>query len=217
VSARKTGIPVYILASNLLAGEYILKVLEAARFARPVLCKRLPQARVKSIPTVFVVEDSAVPLPLSDCVRRLSSVFPKARFVMVDKPRSHEEMVRIIQMGFHAFVEHSQVSRCLAEAVRAVVNGHIWPNELIDSFVHSSTESSAGLIDKPRHPTLRETEVLELIRQRMSNKEIAEVLEVSENTVKYHVRKLFSKLGAASRRELEKHRSDVWEQIASLV
>jgi DNA-binding NarL/FixJ family response regulator len=45
----------------------------------------------------------------------------------------------------------------------------------------------------------REYEVLQLVAQGLSNKQIAHVLLISENTVKYHVTSLLNKLGADSR------------------
>jgi DNA-binding NarL/FixJ family response regulator len=47
--------------------------------------------------------------------------------------------------------------------------------------------------------TSREHEVLELLGQGLSNKQIARRLEISEHTVKFHVSALYAKLGAASR------------------
>ena len=49
--------------------------------------------------------------------------------------------------------------------------------------------------------TPRETEIADLIIQGLTNKEIAEVLVISENTLKTHIRKLYSKFGVASRIE----------------
>jgi DNA-binding CsgD family transcriptional regulator len=64
-----------------------------------------------------------------------------------------------------------------------------------------------GLRDKPRdqtqvHPlTPREREVFDLVRQGLSNREIARSLWISESTVKVHIRHVFEKLGAKSRTE----------------
>jgi DNA-binding NarL/FixJ family response regulator len=49
--------------------------------------------------------------------------------------------------------------------------------------------------------TARETEVLQLLRVGISNKEIAHQIDLSEGTVKAHVREILSKLGAISRTE----------------
>jgi two-component system, NarL family, response regulator YdfI len=49
--------------------------------------------------------------------------------------------------------------------------------------------------------TARETDVLQLLRVGIGNKDIARQVEVSEGTVKAHVREILSKLGAISRTE----------------
>ena len=51
--------------------------------------------------------------------------------------------------------------------------------------------------------TLRENEVAELVSKKMTNKEIASSLSISENTVKTTLKHIYRKLGIASRRELE--------------
>jgi ATP/maltotriose-dependent transcriptional regulator MalT len=50
--------------------------------------------------------------------------------------------------------------------------------------------------------TKRETEIVELIRHRLSNKEIANILNVAEVTVKFHVSNIFSKASVDRRRDL---------------
>ena len=57
---------------------------------------------------------------------------------------------------------------------------------------------------RPRHPdilTPREWEVLELLRQHLSNGQIAESLGISERTAKFHVSEILAKLGVATREE----------------
>ena len=67
-------------------------------------------------------------------------------------------------------------------------------SRLLDTF-------SAGrpVLSEPLSP--REDEVLHLITDQLSNQEIAETLFISVNTVKTHIRRLYSKLSAGSRLE----------------
>src|SRR3990170_6428618 len=61
-----------------------------------------------------------------------------------------------------------------------------------------------GTRGRPRHPdilTPREWEVLELLRQGLSNPEIAERLGISRDGVKFHVSEILGKLGVESRQE----------------
>src|SRR5438093_4856438 len=84
-----------------------------------------------------------------------------------------------------------------------------------------------GRRGRPRHPdilTPREWEVLELLRQRLSNEQIAQRLGITLDGAKYHVSEILSKLGVASREEAavlaiaERHRWwarwPLWARIA---
>lgn len=78
----------------------------------------------------------------------------------------------------------------------------------VDSFVQTSAQESSMLelaaLYWPEFEQLsaREREVLQCILEDKKRKEIAETLCISENTVKTHISKLYSKLGVANRREL---------------
>jgi DNA-binding CsgD family transcriptional regulator len=56
--------------------------------------------------------------------------------------------------------------------------------------------------------TGREEEVLDLLRQGMSNREIAQILWIAPSTAKVHVRHIFEKLGVRSRTEAALFRAD---------
>jgi DNA-binding NarL/FixJ family response regulator len=216
--SKNVGIPIYVIASNRLAGEYLVQILAHDRFARPILCEQLPQPRLRSVPTIFVIEGSLVPIPLRECIRRLRSLFPKGRFVMVDKPQPADDVLLLIKLGFHGFVEHSHVSERLVSAVRAVASGRLWlSDELMHRYMHLTAEFPISG-EKPALPTLRETDVLELVRQRLSNREIAGLLGVTESTVKYHLTHILAKFHVSSRRELETAGRTgtvrIWEQLS---
>jgi DNA-binding NarL/FixJ family response regulator len=165
-----------------------------------------------------VVEGSLIPLPLSECIRRLRFLFPKGRFLAVDRPQPVEEISRLIHAGFHGFVAHANVSDCLASAVRAIAAGRLWiSDEVMNQYVGLTTETPQPCGRRSALPTRREAEVLELVRRRMSNKEIATLLAVSESTVKYHISHILAKFRADNRRELEIAEvgpAQVWEQLS---
>jgi DNA-binding NarL/FixJ family response regulator len=222
---KSSGVPTYVIASNRLAGEYLIQILAKDRFTRPILCERLPQPRLRSTLTVFVVDGSFIPLPVSECIRRLGSLFPKGRFVMVDKPHPYEEVLHLMKLGFHAFVEHSKVAGSLVSAVRAVAARRTWiSTESAERYVYLTAgagkySDSIQPPKSPKLPTPRETEVLELVKQRLSNKEIATILDLSEKTVKFHLSNILAKFGAESRRELETSKlgsAPIWEELSKV-
>ena len=84
----------------------------------------------------------------------------------------------------------------LAEVVRQSLLGH--PREEADD----SVEGIAPIVDPfPEHLTVREREVLEMMMEGLSNKEIAAHLSISAHTVKFHISSILGKLGASTRTE----------------
>jgi two-component system NarL family response regulator len=210
------GILVYLIASNRLAGEYLRYIL-ARRFVRPILCEQLPQPRFKSQPIVFIVDASAIPLPLGRCLHRLRTVFQKARILVVSQPQPNEELLRFLRLGVHGFVDHAKVSETLCDAAETVAKGHLWfPQEVLQTYVESTFKDAWGSFDSRRTPTPREAEVLELAKQRLSNREIAKALRIEEGTVKYHISKIMTKLQVGDRRELVNKApvARIWEDLA---
>ena len=212
----QTGTPTYIIASNRLAGEFLIRVLASDHFVRPILCDKLPHPRLRSIPAIFIIERSHLPLPLRDCIRRLRFLFPKGRFVMVYETLPEEEIVMLMRLGIQGFVEHSEVVDCLAKALRIIAAGRLWmPEGLADKYIASTVQP---FDQKCRLPTPRETEVLELVRRRLSNREIARALKISVSTVKYHLSHILSKYGTGSRRGLESaskaSESPIWGELS---
>jgi DNA-binding NarL/FixJ family response regulator len=76
---------------------------------------------------------------------------------------------------------------------------------ILDEFSRSSREDSGADPDPRQSLTLREQEVLELVAQRYTNKEIAQRLVLSEYTVKNHLSNILSKLHLRSRAEAARY------------
>src|SRR5256712_3041168 len=79
-----------------------------------------------------------------------------------------------------------------------------------------------GRMGRPRHPdvlTPREWEVLALLRERLTNEQIASRLSITLDGAKYHVSQILSKLGVASREEAaawrpyEEQRRSLWQRF----
>lgn len=99
--------------------------------------------------------------------------------------------------------------------LRAVSGAILRTDAAADQIVHAIEAASTGLItfdkslvpasetgdDPPEELTSRETEVLRLLAEGFGNREIAHRLEISEHTIKFHIRSILGKLGASSRTE----------------
>lgn len=80
-----------------------------------------------------------------------------------------------------------------AELSEAVLGGELSNEDVADQLEEPS--------DAPEHLTAREREVLEMMMEGLSNKEIAAELSVSTHTIKFHISSILGKLGASSRTE----------------
>lgn len=90
-------------------------------------------------------------------------------------------------MGTEGFAAHSNVSEALSRAILCVAVGQrSYPSEGYSKANHYSSEG----------------DILELIRKRVSNREIADLLKIRVSTVKFQVSNIFSKMHAPGRREL---------------
>jgi DNA-binding NarL/FixJ family response regulator len=89
----------------------------------------------------------------------------------------------------------------LAAAVRAACAGlTVLEADTLEALLRPPLES-IELEPGEEALTPRETEVLRLMTEGLSNREIASVLGISEHTVKFHITSIFGKLGSASRTE----------------
>lgn len=87
----------------------------------------------------------------------------------------------------------------LLAALRSVVQGLIVLDPVLADALRPSVDLPPTPLDEELTP--RESEVLQLLAQGLSNKAIAFQLDISEHTVKFHVNAIMSKLGAQSRTE----------------
>ncbi|MGW1408916.1 response regulator [Streptomyces sp. NPDC001880] len=121
-----------------------------------------------------------------------------------------EYVYEALRAGASGFLLKDASAEELAHAVRVVAEGEalLAPNitkRLIAEFARVSAAPRAQLKARTGELTERETEVLALIAQGLSNTEIAERLVVAEQTVKSHVGRILSKLGLRDRTQAAVH------------
>jgi NarL family two-component system response regulator LiaR len=197
-------VQVCAIAHNLLVEAYLAQLLRTDHHLRPLSLKQYtglsPIARRD---TVFVLDQSALEVPLCECLRQLRDGCSSARFIVLDEEKSKEEIVRLLVVGAHGYVSHADVSRTLVRAIVSVAGGQPWiPQEAFQQFLHEIGCVLRKDIHHRQTTTLREDEILELVRRRLSNREIADFLRIRTSTVKFHLSNILSKMHANNRRDL---------------
>ena len=119
--------------------------------------------------------------------------FPAARIIVVTTYDLDEDIHRAMQAGAKSYLLKDMPREQIVETIRAVHRG----DHKLPPGVLSRLEQRA----KREELSEREMEILRLIVKGRSNKEISAGLFISEDTVKYHLKALFSKLGVQDRTE----------------
>jgi DNA-binding NarL/FixJ family response regulator len=147
-----------------------------------------------------------------DALRRISAVAPQSRVLLVTAGISDVDLQEALRYGARGVVFKTAASELLLKAIRTVAAGEHWVSRQI---VNQLARAVADLQDQQRSirngPVLtrREEEVLVLVAEGRSNKEIAARLDVSENTVKHHITKVFEKSRCQSRIELMRYAQEL--------
>jgi DNA-binding NarL/FixJ family response regulator len=203
---------------NCLAEAYLRQVLAKQPRIRAVSLKQylaLPPLQRRN--TVFVIDVCGLEVPLPEWLRQLRSRCSNAKFLLVDQERSTDQIVRFLAMGAHGYLPDADVSRLLVGAVFAVAaNQFCVPPAVLHEFLRQAASALRKDTQSPHTITPREQEILELIRRRLSNREIAHLLRIRVSTVKFHVSNILSKMHAGTRQDLIETAPDqLWRMLAT--
>ncbi len=162
---------------------------------------------VRKLQPDLLLLDLAMPrLPGLGVLRELAETGSRVRTVLLSAAVEKEQIPEAMRMGARGVISKESATRLLFKCIRTVIAGQYWVGreqvtDLVDAFraVRSnegeSKEKSYGL-------TRRELEIVEAIVSGCSNREIAQKLSLSEDTVKHHLTHIFDKLGVSNRLEL---------------
>ncbi|CBG71278.1 MULTISPECIES: response regulator [Streptomyces] len=139
-----------------------------------------------------------------EATRRITTERPHIRVLVLTTFDLDEYVYEALRAGASGFLLKDASADQLAEAVRVVAAGDALlapgvTRRLIAEFSRLGTAPRAPLKERVGDLTERETEVLSLIAQGLSNAEIAQSLVVAEQTVKTHVGRILVKLGLRDR------------------
>ncbi|MEU8852886.1 response regulator transcription factor [Streptomyces sp. NPDC048564] len=156
------------------------------------------------LPDVVLMDIRMPELGGIEATRRITAATPQIKVLVLTTFDLDEYVYEALHAGASGFLLKDASADQLAEAVRVVAAGDAL---LAPGITRRLIVEFSRLVKRPRAPlkervgdlTERETEVLALIAQGLSNAEIAERLVVAEQTVKTHVGRILVKLGLRDR------------------
>jgi DNA-binding NarL/FixJ family response regulator len=164
-------------------------------------------ARQITVPRAAVyVIDAHAPRPATEAlVAAIQARRRDSHLLFVAQKFDKASAFGLLHMGAKGLLSYPEARGQLPRALRAVAKGGFWvPRALLSSFVdsilragHKGRRSSWSARLSPR-----EIQVLDLLLDNLSNKEIASRMKIAERTVKFHVSNVLTKFGVHRRADL---------------
>ena len=158
----------------------------------------------EAAPDVILMDVRMPKMSGIDATRAIADVVPAAKILMLTVSDEEEDLYEAVKAGATGYLLKEISIEEVANAIRAVTTGQSLISPSMASKLLSEFNNLAKAAQqKVLAPKLtdRELQVLKLVAQGLSNREVAEQLFISENTVKNHVRNILEKLHLHSRME----------------
>ena len=174
--------------------------------ASPVNSVGVTQAR-KWNPSVILLDLGLCNPNSLGLLASLKRNVPDARVIGMDFVPMQEEIVQYVEAGVCGFVLKDATLDDFLRTIRSVAKGEsvlppLLTGSLFSQIVEHATRKTKGNLFASVRMTSRERDVILLITEGLSNKEIVQRLALSLHTVKAHLNRIFSKLNVTSRSKL---------------
>lgn len=208
--AAARRIPVLVVEDNRLLREGIVRILDKHADLEVVVAEggaaalRHFTTALTPPPRVVVVDASLADHDPPTLVQRIRQTAPEARVIVMDLVPGPEDVVEFVKAGASGFIMKDATVDVLVETIRSVAAGRdVLPPALTGTLFSQIAQHATrrpmrrerGLV----RMTPREREIIGLIAQGLSNKEIAQRIHLSPHTVKSHVHNILEKLALHSR------------------
>jgi DNA-binding NarL/FixJ family response regulator len=144
-------------------------------------------------------------------LQALQQINSRVRVIVLTASEDKNEFVQAMKLGCSGIVLKQTAPDLIVKSIRKVNSGEIWLDSHTTAAVmrqfsnglEGSGSSGSGKGGRERNPlSAREREIVALVAQGYKNKEMAEKMFISEQTVKNHLHNIFDKLGVSDRLEL---------------
>lgn len=161
---------------------------------------------VRSVQPDLLILDLAMPkMSGIEVLRALRTTNPTLKTLVLAATVDRRQTLEILQLGARGILLKDVVAERLGTACRAVISGRYWLGDATVTDIVQAMADPAGLqLPDPNGTTLtpRQLQIVKAVVEGRSNKDIAEKLTISEETVKRHLTIIFDKTGMSSRLEL---------------
>ncbi|MEW6633619.1 MAG: response regulator transcription factor [Pseudomonadota bacterium] len=130
------------------------------------------------------------------------AAMPEQKIVMLTVSETNADVAQALKAGARGYVLKGVGSKSLAEILRDVASGQSYVSPTLSARLLSDLLQPTARKPAPlSRLTGREAEILKLVAEGLSNKEVAARLSLQEKTVKHHMTKVLTKLNVRNRTE----------------
>lgn len=167
--------------------------------------RKLLEAAVSLSPDVVLADIGMPSLNGLDAGRRLKQARPQVKLIYLTMNNNVEYAREALQAGASAFVLKNAPSSELLKAIRDALRGLSYLAPEIRQAMTETFIRDPKVVNRPRHLTDRQREVLQMIAEGRPLKEIAALLHISYRTVRFHKDRIREELGISGDTELVKY------------
>jgi len=151
-------------------------------------------------PNMFLVDIDDTAVPAAELISRCRETVPEARVCVLSGRQNIESLRSCIAAGTDGYISKQSSIDELFTAIEAVAEG--------GSYVDPRMGAMLLLAETRRDPndlSTREVDIVRLVADGLSNREISAALDLSEKTIKNHISRIFSKLNISGRAQIAAH------------
>lgn len=197
---------IYVIEAQVLFGKALCQVFSTDPTLQIVgdSDSVMPTALVKAKPDVVLIDVDGGALEVGEALASCREAAPQAKVCVLSMRPQAEMMQCCLAAGADGYIIKDVTPAELIRAVKIVAGGDTYVDPRVAGGLLRRRSLSNGRPDL-NELSVRETEVIRLIAEGLSNKEISSRLNLSEKTIKNHVSRIFSKLNIYARTQAAVH------------
>jgi two-component system response regulator DegU len=154
----------------------------------------------KFMPEVVILDLDGHALDIDETIARLHEAIANAKICVLTAHARPEVMQRCLAAGVEGYIAKDTTPSELVRAIKVVASGSSYADPRIAGSLLSRRSTGGNARHAENHElSARESEIIRLIANGLSNREISLRLGLSEKTVKNHISRIFSKLNISAR------------------
>jgi two-component system, NarL family, response regulator DegU len=163
-------------------------------------------------PDVAIVDLQMPIMDGAETCEKILQHYPEIKIIVLTMHDSEKYVLHMMEMGVHAFLLKNTEPEEFEKAIHSVVDKDFYHNDLVAAVLRKNMRekrSGERPVFKSHNLTDREQEILQLVCQELTLKEISDRLSISENTARNHRVNIMEKIGVKNTVGLVKYAYEV--------